>query len=412
MTSNQGGHAVDGPEVIRKHSRHLYALLLVVLLLILHGALSLPLLHPSPYNSYTLQAMAWRSGQTHLSQDVSHLELAIKDGLYYVSFPPVPSLPIYLLSFIFADQVPDGLLVKIYILIAYYALCRMLTRRGWREQRAAAISVLLCAASSMLPLLLSGAVWYQAQVMAFMWIALAVDAMFGGRPTIGLLYYALSVGCRPFDALYGPLLIGLYLTVGQPHGLRLQGLWGRAKALVPGILLGLCVAAAYGWYNQVRFGHPLEFGHNYLPEFSFQGGIQFSLRHIPGNIRDYVLALPFEQVGGALSLRRFGFSLFLANPILLMMLVWSVRDGLSRSFSWQKAAVMMTFLLHLLLLLSHRTFGGFQYGARYAVDLIPYAALYLTLDRPEQKWTKPLVIVMILGLALAIYGSLVIVLPY
>ncbi len=73
---------------------------------------------------------------------------------------------------------------------------------------------------------------------------------------------------------------------------------------------------------------------------------------------------------------------------------------------------MMTFLLHLLLLLSHRTFGGFQYGARYAVDLIPYAALYLTLDRPEQKWTKPLVIIMILGLALAIYGSLVIVLPY
>ena len=71
------------------------ALMLVLLLLILHFASGTPVLAPSAYNSYTLQALAWRRGLTYLQQDVPHLELAIKDGLYFVSFPPVPSIPLY-----------------------------------------------------------------------------------------------------------------------------------------------------------------------------------------------------------------------------------------------------------------------------------------------------------------------------
>lgn len=410
MISDERNRSTSAWAQARHKRRHLFALLLIVLLLVLQRIAGIPLLKPSPYNSYTLQAMAWRSGQAYLTHDVPHLELAIRDGRYYVSFPPVPSLPIYPLTFIFGGQVPDGLLVKLYVLIAYYALCRLLMRRGWRETYAAALSWLLCAASSMLPMLLTGAVWYQAQVMAFMWTALALDAMFARRPTRGLLFYALAVGCRPFNALYGPLLMALYLADGEQSS-QFQGIWRKTKSMIPGVLLGLCVAAAYGWYNLLRFGNPLEFGHNYLPEFSFQGGIQFSLRHIPDNITGYILTLPFEHAHGIWSLRRFGFSLFVANPILLMMLVWAARDGMRRCFSWQKAAVMLTFTVHLLLLLSHRTFGGFQYGARYAVDLIPYAALYLAVDRTGDKWTKPLVIVMTLGLALAVYGSLVVALP-
>ena len=395
----------------RLRQRHLFALALLVLLLVLNAAASIPLLSPSPYNSYTLQAMAWREGQAHLPEDMPHLELAIKDGRYYVSFPPVPSLPIYLLTFLLGGHVPDGLLVKFYILIAYYALCRLLTRSGWREGRAASMSFLLCVASAMLPLLLSGAVWYQAQVMAFMWTILAMEALFGGKPTSGLLFYALAVGCRPFNALYGPLMMGLYIYRSQ-HSEPVSNLWQRVRSLLPGIAVGLCVAAAYAWYNMLRFGHPLEFGHNYLPEFSFQGGKQFSFSHIPSNIRSYIFSLPFEHSGDAFTLKRFGFSLFLANPILLLLLYWAVRDGVKKQLTGEKLAILLTFLLHLLLLLSHRTFGGYQYGARYAVDLIPYTVLYLMFDFAEEKWTKPLVMVMILGLCLAIYGSLVIVLPH
>ena len=53
----------------------------------------------SAYNTYTLQALSWREGRTWLSQDYPHLELAIFEGRYYVSFPPVPSLPCFCCRF-------------------------------------------------------------------------------------------------------------------------------------------------------------------------------------------------------------------------------------------------------------------------------------------------------------------------
>ena len=46
----------------------------------------------SDYDSYTLQALAWREGKISLGQDYPHLELAVYEGDWYVSFPPVPSL--------------------------------------------------------------------------------------------------------------------------------------------------------------------------------------------------------------------------------------------------------------------------------------------------------------------------------
>ena len=51
---------------------------------------------PSFYNTYTRQALAWREGLLHLPEDVPYLELAIYEGEYYVSFPPLPSPPVWL----------------------------------------------------------------------------------------------------------------------------------------------------------------------------------------------------------------------------------------------------------------------------------------------------------------------------
>lgn len=384
------------------------AMALMATLLALHLYHGMGLLVPSPYNSYTLQAMAWREGRSWLLSDVPHLELAIYHGRYFVSFPPVPSLPIYLLSFLFGAFVPDGLLIRLYILIAFFALTRLLQRAQWRPWPSAVMAYLICAASSMLPLLLSGAVWYQAQVMAFMWTCLAIDWLDADRPTLGLISYALAVGCRPFNALYGPLLIALYL-LRQP---KRDSLTQHIRRLLPGIGLGLCVAAAYGWYNALRFGDPFEFGHNHLPEFSFQGGKQFSLQHIAGNAVTFLWGLPFDVGDKGLTLKPFGFSLLLANPILLLLLMWAAADLIKKKSSPGKGLVLLTCLLHVLLLLSHRTFGGFQYGARYAVDLIPYAAIYMTLDARQRAWRWYWLLILCLGLVLAVWGSAQIILPF
>ncbi|MBR3738937.1 MAG: hypothetical protein IKN04_00580 [Clostridia bacterium] len=334
---------------------------------------------PSAYNTYTRQAMAWRDGLLHLPFDVPYLELAVYQGEYYVSFPPLPSVVLLPLTYLFAWNTPDNLLVKLYALGACLLMYAALKRAGYGRWHASAFSFLICFASSLLPLTLDGAVWYHAQVLAFFLAIAAVCFLALNRPTLALLCYALSVGCRPFNALYGLPLFAVYFAISRRARTPVKAM---ARALLPGVCLGLCVAAGLGLYNYIRFGDPFEFGHNYLPEFSTQGGVQFSLDHVVKNLKTFLWGLPLNE---KYELKRFGFSMLLACPTLVLTLYWAVADLFRRTMRVEKAVVLATCLAHAFLLLTHRTFGGFQLGARYAVDLVPYTFFYLLLTPGKKK---------------------------
>ena len=356
----------------------------------------------SGYSTYTLQALAWRDGRISLGRDYPWLELAVYQGDWYVSFPPVPSIPLFLLSFFCGSKTPDHLLVKLYVLIGCLAVYRMLRRARYDKASAAGFALLCSFGSCLLALTLEGAVWYQAQTLAFCLTCSALALMFTHKPTLSLFCYALSVGCRPFNALYGLVLFALY---------ALQCLQERAtlkKALLrllPGVVLGLLVACAYGWYNYIRFGNIFEFGHNHLPEFSTQGGVQFSLKHIGKNVQTFILGWPFGKTLNGWELKRFGFSFLLASPVFLLLIAWVVADLMHCRFSWIKGMLIVCFILHLFLLLLHRTFGGFQFGARYTCDLLPYAALYLALDGHARRMHVAEICVLITAFAFAVYGA-------
>ena len=336
---------------------------------------------PSLYNTYTRQAMAWRQGLVHLPEDVPYLELAVYEGNYYVSFPPLPSVILWPLTFLFGLDTPDNLLVKLYALGACLMMYAALRRAGYQRVSAGLLAFLICFASSLLPMTMNGAVWYHAQMLGFFLITAAVCFLAMDRPTLMLVCYALSVACRPFNALYGLPIFFVFLSLHLRARLSLRS---AARSLAPGIGLGLCVAAALGAYNAVRFGNPLEFGHNYLPEFSFQGGVQFSVSHVAGHLSTFLWGLPLTVQDGRIVFSQFGFSMLLACPTLLLMLAGAVWDLVRRRMTPEKAAVLVTCLLHAFFLLMHRTFGGFQWGARYAADLIPYSFFYLLLS-PEKK---------------------------
>lgn len=333
------------------------------------------------YNTYTLQALAWRDGMLHLPRDYPYLELAIFEGEYYVSFPPLPSVILLPLTFLFGSGTPDHLLVKIYAAGACLIMYHSLRRAGYSRLSGGLFAFLFCFASSLLPLTLDGAVWYHAQVLAFFLITAAICLLSMDHPAPALLCYALSVACRPFHAVYA---LPLFFTYLHLHRRAHAPLKPALRALLPGVLLGLCVAAGLALYNYARFGNPLEFGHNYLPEFSFQGGIQFSVQHVIKNLKTFLLGLPLESTEGGPVFRKFGYSMLLACPMLLLLLVYFIRDLIKGQMRWEKGIVLLAFLLHAFLLLLHRTFGGFQLGARYAVDLMPYAFFYLVLS-PEKK---------------------------
>lgn len=336
----------------------------------------------SAYNTYTLQAMAWRNGSLHLPYDYPWLELAIFEGNYYVSFPPLPSVILFPLTFLFGYDTPDNLLVKLYALVACIAIYCTLYKLGYKRLSAALFAFFFCFASSMLPMTMEGAVWYHAQVLAFLLMVLSFCFFTLDKPVLFLLCYAFSVCCRPFHAIYALPLFFTYFSLNQKAGLPLSH---SIRSVRFGVLAGLCVAAALAVYNFLRFGNPLEFGHNYLPEFSFQGGVQFSVSHVLNHLKTFVWGSPVEMGVNGLQVKQFGYSFLLSCPMLLLMLIWAIVDGIKKRMSREKAVILFTFFVHLFLLLLHRTFGGYQLGARYTVDLIPYAFLYLLLSPKKRK---------------------------
>lgn len=354
----------------------------------------------SAYNSYTLQAMAWREGNVSLGRDYPHLELAVYNDDWYVSFPPVPSVPMYFLTFLFGVNTPDALVVKLYAVTAVFAVYGMLTHLRWNRWHAALTALLMTLGGSMLPLISEGAVWYQAQVMAFMLTAASVALMNSGKMTGSLLLYALAVGCRPFNVCYGPLLMLVWYMrrPGRDFKQVCRRLW-------PGVALGLCVAAAYAAYNFARFGNALEFGHNYLPEFTRSANGQFSLKHLMSNAERFLLGLPVYRTESGWEFEKFGCSVFLGNPVLILMLIWFVTDLIRGRMTLSKGMTVLFFAVHLFLLLLHRTGGGFQLGARYAVDLVPYSLVYLGLRREKKALAWWEAAVLTAGFALMMIGS-------
>lgn len=355
----------------------------------------------SGYYTYTLQALAWRDGKFYLEQDYPWLELAVYQGHWYISFPPVPSIPLFFLTFLFGSNTPDNLLVKLYVAAGCIGIYYMLRGAGYGKGASAAFSLLCSLAGSLLSITSEGAVWYQAQTLAFGLTAVSTAAMYLKRPTLSLSLYALAVGCRPFNAVFGVFLFALYISQCAAQKTPFKKAFCR---LLPGLVIGFLIACAYGWYNYIRFGNIFEFGHNYLPEFSWQGGVQFSLKSIPQNLQNFLLRMPFSWDGSQWQLNQFGFCFLIANPALALMLIWMLWDAFHRRFTWVKGVLLLCFLIQLFLLLMHRTFGGFQFGARYTCDLLPYPAVYLALKGHARKIHGAEMLILIAALAFAVYG--------
>jgi hypothetical protein len=83
----------------------------------------------------------------------------------------------------------------------------------------------------------------------------------------------------------------------------------------------------------------------------------------------------------------------------------------------EKGLVLLGFAAHATLLLCHRTGGGFQYGARYWMDCLPWAFLWMGLERRDdlprmRKWTEGISLaLLVVGLGMAAYGATVVLLP-
>ncbi|MBR7061881.1 MAG: hypothetical protein IKI42_02505 [Clostridia bacterium] len=390
------------------------------------------------FDSYTLQALAWRKGEAKLDKNYPHLELAIinrgwlashdkrdfmayretfgdvnapiqhvEGNEYYVSFPPVPSVPMLILSFFTGADTPDNFMSVLYVVGAFAFAILIGRRLGYGCIASLAGGLLSCAASGAFFLCankFAGGPWFAAQTLSMLLTMAAFFCMLSKRDLglyMAFALLALAVGCRPFQIVYFVLLA---YVAAKKYDFKVLKTW---KFYIAPALIG----GTYMWYNYIRFGSVFEFGHNYLPEFMRAEYSQFSLNYVKDNYKIYFKTLPYYK-DGQLEFSRYGFTFWVANVIfilaalaMLLAAVYFVRmlirrwqdkkarggaealslpgDGLgTRGFSvFRDTGLVEAVILALagsaviFLLLMHRTAGGWQFGNRYTVDVVPAALL-------------------------------------
>jgi len=382
----------------RRFTIHFYiaAALLAAAYVVLYIVMQQQPLSHSVYDSYTRQAAAWWQGSAALPENISWLEIAEFEGRFFVSFPPFPSVVQFALYPIFGMNTPDNLVNTLFGLGAFVLVYRVLMKRDLSGFVSAVIALLLVLGSNLFYLSLTGWVWFSAQVQAFFFSALAVSLILSKRRVawaFAFLSLGIAFACRPFQIIYLPIMVYLLYNNCKGENKPARALLRCVPYLLPLAAVGVLAAA----YNFTRFGSIIEFGHNYLPEFASDA--QFSLAYVPGNFLE-ILKLPYIE-NGAWQWPKFNGTLFfLVNPAFVLLVVSMIRQ----KFGTKQLIYLVCLVAHLVLTLSHKTMGGWQFGARYLVDMLPFMLLIFT-DEPKFKHRPGRAqIVPVLPLALAAVG--------
>lgn len=364
----------------------------------------------NPYNSYVLQADAWLRGRLDLinGADYSWLELAIYGGRYYVSFPPFPSYVMLPFVLIFGTAVPDHwIALAVTVTGAVYAV-RLYKTVAVNPRQTGFFVLFLYLASGLLFVCINGHVWFIAQNMCFTLSLMSLFYAVRGKGGWSLALWACAVGCRPMVVLYLPLL-GFILWKGwreQEGGagigslIRERWYWGIGVTLI---------ALSYMTLNYMRFGSIFEFGHNYLPEFTRTETGQFHISYFAGNLKNLLrLPVPDPESHALRFPTDNGMAFWLVTPLFLTMAAAWLYAVVKK---WRQQRVLILLLpllalLHVFVICCHRTLGGWHFGNRYLLDLLPYLFYGLLVWKPDEdwfaRWNMPL---FYLGLSMQLIGT-------
>jgi hypothetical protein len=353
---------------------------------------------PQSFDSYTLQALAWRSGHLDLPENYSWLEIAIYKGKYFLCFPPIPTIPMLFLSFFFDKNTPSNWLMIVCFFSSYFFSYKLLRRFKNSDLHSAIWSMFLIFGSSFLDISLFGWVWYMGQSMSFLFTLICIFCLTYSSRLIqgfGLFAFALTVGCRPMQAIYTPLILFVIYYKNKK-----QTIFLTIKTFIPLLIAPALVAFALGLLNLLRFDSVFEFGYKYLPEFLTEP--QFSFLYFRQNFLKLFTEFPTIDSFGNLKFPLFGFAFYIANPIFILLVLRMITCPNKQKIDY---LLLGNILLQFFFLMLHRTFGAWQFGTRFLVDLLPMVLVLCT------RYKHPLrlyeMLIMSLGIAFNIYGTII-----
>ncbi|MBQ9833155.1 MAG: hypothetical protein IJO48_05415 [Clostridia bacterium] len=306
------------------------------------------------WDSYTYQALAWLDGKVDV-ENYSWLEIARYDGRYFVSFPPLPSLVMLPFALIFGADTPNNLLIAIYAIITAcfaYASLRKIKMNSWL---AAFCAMFFVFGSNMLFISTMGGVWFQAQMLAVLFLMCMIYAAQCNKRVLAYAMVALAVGCRPFSVV-AVLPLFVYFTERDIS----EGVFETKRGIAPKkmfkyileqckyLIIPLCIGLVYMWYNYIRFDNPFQFGHDYLPEFINSPDGQFNISYISGNLYKLLVYFP-EITASGFNFPMFnGFIFYIANPFFLIVIIKVIIDCLKKRFDVLDILDMAAMFLSLL----------------------------------------------------------------
>ena len=372
-------------DLLPEETRVLLALLAVMGLgyFLLSDLMGGTLFQHQQWDSYTLQALNWLQGRTYIPDGEKYqwLELAIYGGRYYVSFPPLPSVVMLPFAALFGLGTPNNAIVGFYGLIAAALAYEIMLAAG-RSPRTSAFWALVCVwGSNMMWMTTNGGVWFQAQALNMVMCLAAVLCAMKGRKALSTTFLALAVGCRPWSAVYLPIFaVSFAWDEREQNGGLLKSCLAQWRCLIGPVLIGACYMA----YNYVRFHDPLEFGHNYLPEFMEAEHGQFYIGYLWPNLKR-LLTEPIRFQDGLLDVPLFqGFMFYVANPLFIIWAVHFIRRAVKKDLALEDILLAAGMGAELLLTCMHRTLGAWQFGARYTCDMLPFAYMFLAKRGPKR----------------------------
>lgn len=112
------------------------------------------------WDSYSLQAMSWLSGRLDMGKNYEWLELAVYNGKYYLSFPPLPSVVMLPLVLLFGERTPSNLVSALYGIFTAMIACKILKKAGMKRGGAVFFAIAYVWGSNMLWMSTSGGVWF------------------------------------------------------------------------------------------------------------------------------------------------------------------------------------------------------------------------------------------------------------
>lgn len=325
------------------------------------------------HNYFVRLASAFLDGKYWLQENPPWLSELIpaSQGRFYVPYPPMPAILLIPFVFVWGSDFPQQVfahLVGVGIGVTSGAIAYEITRR----KIAAYWMALAVSFGSIIWFLSSvGSVWYTGQLVACLFLSLALLATLKHRSAV---FVGLMLGIAYLSRVHIILSFPVFVYLLSKNGLTKKQMVGFI------CVLGSFVCANF-LYNYVRFGSILDKGYLLIPGVLDEPWFSKGLAHpsyLSMNLKTMFWSFPKRLAEPPyIQPSWYGLSIWITSPF--MLLVFIAKRTKETIAYWFGALVILAVVL------MHGSNGFAQFGYRFAVDAYPF---FVTLLAHSIKRTK------------------------